>query len=151
MAEQLSDAEILKLREIMTGWDGGKQIDDLPASDLTKQEKYIPVFNPSNGQTEYMELQDAVNYSIAPRFGRVWNESLSTPTAASWTGNVEFGRELAQALKLGCYLVKNDHSRRKLAATNHYLFETGELANLQNYCSDGHQRTKRFQRKKHPA
>jgi len=130
MAEQLSDAEILKLREIMTGWDGGKQIDDLPASDLTKQEKYIPVFNPSNGQTEYMELQDAVNYSIAPRFGRVWNESLSTPTAASWTGNVEFGRELAQALKLGCYLVKNDHSRRKLAATNHYLFETGELAKL---------------------
>ena len=130
MAEQLTDAEILKVREIITGWDGGKQIDDLPASDLTKQEKFIPVFNPGNGQTEYMELQDAVNYSIAPRFGRVWNESVSTPKAASWEGNVEFGRELPQALKLGCYLVKNDHSRRKLAATNHYLFDTGEPAKL---------------------
>ena len=130
MAEQLSDAEILKLREIMTGWDGGKQIDDLPASDLTKQKKYIAVFNEDNGQTEYMELQDAVNYSIAPRFGRVWNKSVGTPKAVTWTGNVEFGREIAQALKLGCYLVKNDHSRRKLAATNHYLFDTGELAKL---------------------
>ena len=130
MAEQLTDAEILKLREMITGWDSGMQIDDLPSSDLNKQKKLIVVHNTDNGRAESMDLQDAVNYSIAPRFGRVWNESLSTPAAASWTGNVEFGRELAQALKLGCYLVKNDHSRRKLAATNHYLFETGELAKL---------------------
>lgn len=39
-------------------------------------------------------------------------------------------RNLQDVLGLGCYLVKNDHSRRKLDPTNHYRFANGEVAKL---------------------
>ena len=85
---------------------------------------------PISGRSEQMSVKDAVDMSNSPYFARVWNEDYSTPTAATWTGSVELGRTLHDVLGLGGYLVKNDHSRRKLDRNNHYRFATGEVAKL---------------------
>lgn len=63
-------------------------------------------------------------------FARVWNTNNATPVAQGWTGSLEFGKTIAEQLGLGCYLVKADHSRRKLDPSNHYLFANGETAKL---------------------
>lgn len=52
--------------------------------------------------------------------GRVWNTANATPKAAMVVGDIDVLRELPLTLGLGAYLVKNDHSRRKLDATDHY-------------------------------
>jgi hypothetical protein len=39
-------------------------------------------------------------------------------------------------LELGCYIVKNDHTRKKLNSANHYKYEDGGVANLDG--QDGH-------------
>lgn len=69
-------------------------------------------------------------------FVRVWNLANSTPVAASWEGNLAFGQKMEEYLRLGCYLVKNDHSRRKLGANNHYQYDGGGAARLSG--EDGH-------------
>lgn len=51
--------------------------------------------------------------------GRVWDTANATPKAASYVGSLELLKELPYILGLGAYLVKNDHSRRKLDATDH--------------------------------
>ena len=66
----------------------------------------------------------------SPYFARVWNLDNSTPNAERWEGDIEFGRNLQHELGLGCYLVQNDHSRRKLDPKDHYKFATGEPAKL---------------------
>lgn len=66
----------------------------------------------------------------APYFARVWNLDNATPNAERWEGDIEFGRNLQHELGLGCYLVQNDHSRRKLDPKDHYKFATGEPAKL---------------------
>ena len=63
-------------------------------------------------------------------FGRVWNLANSTPVADHYIGNLAFGQELEKWLGLGCYLVDNNHNRRKLMAGNHYRFEDGGIAKL---------------------
>ena len=45
-------------------------------------------------------------------------------------GNLEYVRQLPSLLGLGCYLVGDDHSRRKLDPSNHYKLATGEAAKL---------------------
>ena len=45
-------------------------------------------------------------------------------------GNLEYVRQLPSLLGLGCYLVGDDHSRRKLDPNNHYKLATGEAAKL---------------------
>ncbi len=49
----------------------------------------------------------------------------ATPKAASYVGSLELLRELPYILGLGAYLVKNDHSRRKLDSKDHYKYATG--------------------------
>ena len=67
-----------------------------------------------------------IGLSSNPYCGRVWNTSLSTPKAANYTGSLEMLRNLPQILKLGCYLVQNDHTRQKLNPSDHYQLEDGE-------------------------
>ena len=45
-------------------------------------------------------------------------------------GNLDYVRQLPSLLGLGCYLVGDDHSRKKLDPNNHYKFATGEAAKL---------------------
>ncbi len=123
-------AEEEKLRAIITAFDNGQQVDDLPLATSEIQDKMVEVFDKKTGASGRMGIRDAVNMANAPYFARVWNLDNATPTAATWAGSLEFGRNLPDELGLGCYLVKNDHSRRKLDPTNHYRFATGETAKL---------------------
>lgn len=68
--------------------------------------------------------------------GRVWDTNNATPKAASYVGSLELLRELPYILGLGAYLVKNDHSRRKLDSKDHYKYATGEPAKLDG--TEGH-------------
>ena len=45
-------------------------------------------------------------------------------------GDLNYVKRLPSLLGLGCYLVGNDHSRKKLDPNNHYKFATGEAAKL---------------------
>lgn len=69
-------------------------------------------------------------------FGRVWNLANSTSQADHFIGNLAFGQQLQEWLGLGCYIVKADHTRKKLMASNHYKYEDGTPAKLDG--TDGH-------------
>lgn len=62
--------------------------------------------------------------------GRKWLKSGSTPTAAGVIGEKDFLASFPQLIGLGCYLVKNDHTRIKLDPTNHYRTIDGQEARL---------------------
>ena len=124
-----SDEEA-RVRAMLAAFEGGQQVDDLPLATNEVQDKIIEVFDTKSGASGYMGLKDAVRMAGSPSCGRVWNEDNATPKAATWFGSLEMLRNLPDILGLGCYLVKNDHSRRKLDPTNHYRFANGETAKL---------------------
>ncbi len=119
-----------RLRTMLAAFEEGQQIDDLDLSSGEIQDKEIEVFDKTTGASGRMAVRDAVNMANSPYFARYWNLDNSTPTAAGWSGSLEFGRKLPDELMLGCYLVKNNHERRKLDPTNHYRFDNGETAKL---------------------
>lgn len=131
-----TETEEAKLKEMLTAFETGVQISDLPESDLTHSDKFIEVYNSQNGQSEKLSLKQAVQVGGSPVCGRVWNLDNATPVAASYYGSLEFLRDLPNQLGLGCYLVKNDHSRKKLDAKDHYKLATGEPCKLDG--SQGH-------------
>ena len=122
--------------EMLSAFQNAKQVDDLPAADLTTTDKIIEVFDVEKGQSEKMALKDAVDMANAPYFGRVWNKDNTTPKAASWFGSLEFGKRINEVYQLGGYIVKNDHTRRKLDSENHYKYANGQPAKLDG--SEGH-------------
>ena len=126
----LTSDEETRIRVLLNAFENGQQVDDLPLTENTVQDKIIEVFDKKTGASGQMGLKDAVRMANNPSCGRVWNESNATPLAATWFGSLEMLRNLPDILGLGCYLVKNDHSRRKLDRTNHYRFENGETARL---------------------
>ena len=126
----LTSDEEAKVRIIISAFDGGQQVDDLPLATSSIQDKELEVFDKKTGASGRMAVRDAVNMANAPYFARYWNTSLSTPKSSGWEGSLDFGRRLPEELELGGYLVKNDHSRRKLDPTNHNRFATGEAARL---------------------
>ena len=121
------EAQVL---EMLAAYTGAKTIADLPNGNTSNQDKSIEVYNNSTGQSEQMPLQDAVTMANRPWCGRVWNLENGTPVAATTIGSLEMLRNLQSLYGIGCYLVKNDHSRRKLDAKDHYKFATGEAAKL---------------------
>ena len=126
----LTSDEEAKVRIIISAFDGGQQVDDLPLATSSIQDKELEVFDKKTGASGRMAVRDAVNMANAPYFARYWDTSLSTPKSSGWEGSLDFGRRLPEELELGGYLVKNDHSRRKLDPTNHNRFATGEAARL---------------------
>ena len=126
----LTSDEETRLRALLNAFEGGQQVDDLPLATDTVQDKKIEVFDDKTGASGQMDLKHAVRMANAPSCGRVWNLDNSTPRAAGWFGSLEMLRNLQDVLGLGGYLVKNDHSRRKLDPTNHYRFANGEVAKL---------------------
>ena len=126
----LTSDEEARVRAMLAAFEGGQQVDDLPLATNEVQDKIIEVFDKKSGASGYMGLKDAVRMAGSPSCGRVWNEDNATPKAATWFGSLEMLRNLPDILGLGCYLVKNDHSRRKLDPTNHYRFANGETAKL---------------------
>ena len=124
-AQQESD-----LLAMLDAYKTGEQIDDLPAATTDATDKKIEVFDTKSGASQCMDLTAAVDMANAPWCGRVWRTDLGTPTASTYCGSLEMLKNLKDILGLGAYLVKNDHSRRKLDPTNHYRFANGETAKL---------------------
>ncbi|MDD2504092.1 MAG: hypothetical protein PHG58_09660 [Clostridia bacterium] len=60
---------------------------------------------------------------------RRWNVNNSSPIGEA-VGDIDYLRNLPSLLGLGCYLVDNNHNRRKLDPTNHYKFADGNVAAL---------------------
>ncbi len=132
----LTSEEESKVRSLIAAFTAGQQVNDLPAADMTATDKSIEVFNTKTGASEQMSLKNAVALGKDQWCGRVWNLDNATPKAATYVGSLELLRNLPVELGLGCYLVKNDHSRRKLDSKNHYKYATGEAAKLDG--SEGH-------------
>ena len=124
-AQQESD-----ILAMLSAYQNGEQIDDLPAASTDATDKKIEVFDTKSGASQCMDLTAAVDMANAPWCGRVWRTDLGTPTASTYCGSLEMLKNLKDILGLGGYLVKNDHSRRKLDPTNHYRFANGETAKL---------------------
>lgn len=68
--------------------------------------------------------------SNVPWFGRRWRKDSASPVADAAVGDFDLGKVLASQLGLGGYLVKDDHSRTKLSASNHNILENGAAADL---------------------
>ncbi|MDR1338829.1 MAG: hypothetical protein LBK58_02060 [Prevotellaceae bacterium] len=66
---------------------------------------------------------------------RRWNTGYATP-AGEAVGNIDYLRNLPGMLGLGCYLVDENHGRRKLDPTNHYKLTTGGTAALDGSMGD---------------
>ena len=62
--------------------------------------------------------------------GRKWSLTQSSPVAAGATGDLDKLAVFVNLAGIGCYLVQNNHERRKLSASNHYLAATGETVVL---------------------
>lgn len=60
---------------------------------------------------------------------RRWNNTLSTPIGEA-VGDLDFLRELPRILRLGCYLVADDLTKKKLHRDNHNFYEDGTPALL---------------------
>lgn len=60
---------------------------------------------------------------------RRWNNTLSTPIGEA-VGDLDFLRELPRILGLGCYLVADDLTKKKLHRDNHNFYEDGSPALL---------------------
>ncbi len=67
--------------------------------------------------------------------GVKWRHDSMSPEGEP-IGDLEMLRELPYLLNLGCYIVKNDHSRRKLSRKNHHFYEDGSPAKLDG--TEGH-------------
>ena len=126
----LTEQQETALLGMLSAYQNGEQIDDLPPASTDATDKKIEVFDIKSGASQSMDLTAAVDMANAPWCGRVWRTDLATPTAATYCGSLEMLKNLKDVLGLGCYLVKNDHSRRKLDPTNHYRFANGESAKL---------------------
>ena len=111
---------------MLAAFEEGKKIGDLEYASGGPEEVQVEVME--RGESKRMNLSEAVQTTEI--CGRYWDESLSTPTAAGVYGSISMLRNLQNILGLGCYLVQDDHSRRKLDPRNHYLFEDGAPAAL---------------------
>lgn len=125
----LTTEEEAQVRAIINAYANGQQIDDLPLA-TSAIDKQIEVFDTESGQSERMNLYDAVVESQQAFCGRAWNLDNATPLAATVLGSKDLLRNFAQEIGLGCYLVQNDHSRQKLDAKDHYRLATGEACKL---------------------
>lgn len=114
-----TENEETKLKAIIAAFDNAQQVDDLPQSDMSVTDKIIEVFDKKSGKSEQMTIKNAVQLGQHPWCGRVWNLDNATPKAAAYVGSLELLQNLHQELGLGCYLVKNDHTRRKLDSKDH--------------------------------
>ena len=112
---------------MLAAFEAGKKIGELEFASGGPGEVQIEVLD-TDGETKRMNLSEAVAASEV--CGRYWDTTLSTPRAAGVFGSISLLRQLPSVLGLGCYLVQDDHSRRKLDPVNHYLFEDGAPAAL---------------------
>jgi hypothetical protein len=130
-----------KVVQLLDAYDNAKQINDLPPAQAGEIEQAKVEMVTQAGESKMFNFFQAVHSKeIACRR---WNETLATPNGEAW-GNIDFLRALPSILGLGCYLVPDDMSKRKLDPTNHYRFADGSPAALDGsmgqymWCWDAH-------------
>ena len=132
----LTTAEEDKVRAIITAFDNGKTIGQLPLADTNQPSKYlIEGVSKETGESVQIPFADAVSIVNKHIAIRRWKRGFSTPIGEAY-GNLDFLRELPSILGLGCYLVSLDRSRRKLDPTNHHRFADGSPAALDGSMGD---------------
>jgi len=129
----LTTTEEAKVKQIINAFDGAKRINELPLA-LGGVEDYTIEVQDITGESKRLRLHSAISNANKMVATRRWDETHSTPIGEAF-GNIDFLRDLPSALGLGCYLVADDRSRRKLDPTNHYRFDDGSPARLDG--SDG--------------
>lgn len=128
-----TEQEESKLRTVLSAFDNGKRIADLPAASGGLEDYTVEVQDVS-GESARLNLFHAISTVNKKIAIRRWDETKATPIGEAY-GNLDFLRELPSVLGLGCYLVTDDRKRRKLDPTNHYKFADGSPAKLDG--SDG--------------
>ena len=123
-----SDQET-RVLAMLAAFEAGKKISDLDTASGSVSDMRIEVLD-TDGESKVMNLSEAVTTAANGVCGRYWNESNSTYRAAGYYGSLDMLRKLPELLGLGCYLVQDDRTRRKLDPTNHYRFEDGTPAKL---------------------
>jgi len=123
-----TDAEESTLKKVVVAFDNAKKISQLEPGTGSVKDSTIEVIQ--NGESRQMSLSEAVVTAQNGYCGRYFDETNSTPKAAGYCGSLDMLRNLPSLLGLGCYLVQDDRSRRKLDPTNHYRFEDGSPAKL---------------------
>ena len=141
MDTDLTQQEVNKLRGLFDAYDNAQQISDLPDAGHGDVEQASVEMVTAGGEPKKFNFFQAVHSKeIACRR---WNETLATPTGEAF-GNIDFLRALPSILGLGCYLVADDRTKRKLDPTNHYRFSDGSPAALDGsmgqymWCWDEH-------------
>ena len=123
-----SDQET-RVLAMLSAFEAGKKISELDTASGSVSDMRIEVLD-TDGESKVMNLSEAVTTAVNAVCGRYWNESNSTYRAAGYHGSLDMLRKLPELLGLGCYLVQDDRTRRKLDPTNHYRFEDGTPAKL---------------------
>ena len=121
-----SDQET-RVLAMLSAFEAGKKISELDTASGSVSDMRIEVLD-TDGESKVMNLSEAVTSAANAVCGRYWNESNSTYRAAGYHGSLDMLRKLPELLGLGCYLVQDDRTRRKLDPTNHYRFEDGTPA-----------------------
>ncbi|GHT44675.1 hypothetical protein FACS189438_3060 [Bacteroidia bacterium] len=117
------------LLSMLGSFQNGQRISDLPNAGGGVDDYKIEVED-KTGESKQINLSEAVKTASSGICGRYWNMSNSTPSAAGYYGSLEMLRKLPGMLGLGCYLVQDNRTRRKLDPVNHYFFEDGSQAKL---------------------
>lgn len=117
-----------KVAQLLNAFENGKQINELPIA-TGGIEEYMVEVQDHTGDSKRLNLYHAIGTVNKRMAVRRWNESLSSPVGEAY-GNLDFLRDLPSTLGLGCYLVSDDRTRRKLDPTDHYRFQDGSPAKL---------------------
>lgn len=130
MAE-LTQAEITTLKEVAAAWGGAQRIDELPAlsaaADVTRME-----FEGSIDGEPCKVGAGTIGslFSGIKACGRIWETANGSPVAVGYYGSADVLRNIQDEFHIGCYIYKDDGSRRKLSKTDHYKYDDGAEAKL---------------------
>ena len=101
----LTTAEEEKVRAIITAFDNGKTIDQLPLADTNQPSKYlIEGVSKETGESVKIPFADAVSIVNKHVAIRRWKRGQGTPVGESY-GNIDFLRDLPSVIGLGCLTV----------------------------------------------
>jgi hypothetical protein len=118
-----------RLLTMLDAFEGGQTINDLPLATGSLKDLKIEVFD-GTGDSKKLNLTEAVVTTNYECCGRYWDTANSTYKAAGYYGSLDMLRNLPSLLGLGCYLVQDDRSKKKLDPVDHYRFSDGSPAKL---------------------
>lgn len=129
MAE-FTDDLASKVNQLWDAFQGGQTIGELDPAMNAVRDLRIEVVDDTNGKSGSLPLTEAIYSATNGVCGRYWNRNSGTPMAAGYYGSLDMLRNLHNILGLGCYLVTDDRTMRKLNPDNHNRFADGSPARL---------------------